>query len=150
MEIINQDILSVKTGIIGHQVNCMGVMGAGLALSIRKLYPQAYSEYKDAHRTGQLFLGNVIVSEIFPPPFFIMHMCGQLGYGRKGVFTNYDAFEGCLKKIYEFRRMYYQAFETALPMYLPYNVGCGLAGGDWMKVSNIIERVMPDTIICKI
>jgi len=157
MDTLHTDILTVKHGIIGHQVNCMGVMGAGLALSIRKAYPQAYDDYKEAHSKSRLFLGNIIVSEISTePPFFIMHMCGQHLYGREGQYTNYKALEICLKKIHKFRDVHYGAFGKygtfggMLPIYFPYRIGCGLAGGNWKTVLEIIERIIPDAIICKI
>jgi len=46
MKIINRDLLTIESGIIAHQVNCQGKMGAGLALKIRKKYPQVYEYYK--------------------------------------------------------------------------------------------------------
>jgi O-acetyl-ADP-ribose deacetylase (regulator of RNase III) len=43
---INKDILSVENGIICQQVNCMGVMGAGLAKKIAQKYPIVKKEYE--------------------------------------------------------------------------------------------------------
>ncbi len=40
MKIINGNLLEVKKGIIAHQCNCKGVMGAGIALQIKKKWIQ--------------------------------------------------------------------------------------------------------------
>lgn len=42
----NDDILNTKAQVIAHQVNCLGVMGAGVAKAIRDKYPAAYLQYK--------------------------------------------------------------------------------------------------------
>ena len=47
MKIIYGDILNITEGIIRQQVNCMGVMGSGLAKQIRNKYPRVYQKYKD-------------------------------------------------------------------------------------------------------
>lgn len=36
-----------------------------------------------------------------------------------------------------------------LPVYIPYKIGCGLAGGNWETVCQIIQKTVPDAIIVK-
>lgn len=43
---IKGDILDVTEGIIVQQVNCFGVMGAGLAKQIRDKWPKVYDNYQ--------------------------------------------------------------------------------------------------------
>jgi len=45
MKFVKGNILDAQHGIIGHQVNCRMVMGAGLAKQIRGKYPRVYTEY---------------------------------------------------------------------------------------------------------
>ncbi len=51
METIVGDILTPnntdRVVIVCHQVNCKGVMGAGLALQIKNKFPMVYKNYKD-------------------------------------------------------------------------------------------------------
>lgn len=47
MKIIYGDILDITEGIICQQVNCMGVMGSGLAKQIKYKYPRVYYEYSN-------------------------------------------------------------------------------------------------------
>ena len=43
----HSNLLEVKSGIICHQVNCIGAMGAGLALNIRNKWPIVFNQYKE-------------------------------------------------------------------------------------------------------
>lgn len=43
---IKGNILNVTEGIIVQQVNCHGIMGAGLAKQIRDKWPSAYDSYQ--------------------------------------------------------------------------------------------------------
>ena len=137
------DILNVKHGIICHQVNCKGKMGAGLALDIRKKWPIVYKDYMNAFKEGELFLGNVILSTIIEVNLYVVNLCGQYYYGRKGNYTTYTAIRSGLEKIKKF------SIYRGLTVYIPKNMGCGLAGGDWSIVYKIIEEEIPNAIIVR-
>ena len=137
------DILNVKHGIICHQVNCKGKMGAGLALDIRKKWPIVYENYMNAFKEGKLFLGNVIISTIVYSRLYVGNICGQYYYGRKGKYTVYTAIRSGLKYINKI------SWNKGLTVYIPKNMGCGLAGGDWSIVYKIIEEEIPNAIIVR-
>lgn len=42
-EVIDENLLDAKNGIICHQVNCQGKMNSGVAKAIREKYPRVYS-----------------------------------------------------------------------------------------------------------
>lgn len=42
IKFVNGDITKSSTGIIAHQVNCRGLMGAGVAKSIKAAFPNVY------------------------------------------------------------------------------------------------------------
>lgn len=148
MVTINKDITSISTGIICHQVNCRGAMGAGLARAIRARFPKVYEDYMRDFRRGELKLGHVIFSEIYKNPLLcVASLCGQYNYGRSGQYTNYKALEICFSKVVGYRN---SNFSTAGGgIFIPYKLGCGLAGGQWPIVLHLIERIIPDAIICK-
>lgn len=133
------DLLSIQHGIICHQVNCRHVMGAGLAAQIKKRYPRHYADYmaRYAH------LGSACITEISPGKLYVAGIYGQDGYGRTGVHTQYPALKKGLERVVEY------AAQWDLPVYLPFGIGCGLAGGDWHIVSGIIQEVAPNAIIIK-
>lgn len=130
-DILIGDILNVKNGIIVHQVNCQYTMGAGLAKQIKQKYPKHYYDYKNT----KPFMGNIVITEI-SKSLYIIGIYGQNDYGR-GLKTNYEALEEGMKKVNEFRML------KNLPVYIPYKIGCGLAGGDWEIVKNIIKNTIP-------
>lgn len=60
IKITQGDILSANVDAIVNTVNCVGVMGKGLALQFKKAYPDNYETYKlacehKAIRTGKMF-----------------------------------------------------------------------------------------------
>ena len=143
MKIIDQNILKIKSGIICHQVNCKGVMGAGFAYKIRKKWPKAYNHYMRAYTSDCLNLGNVIFTKI-KGDLVIAHCCGQFNYGRDKKYTNYEAIKECLIKVKGF------SDENLLQVYIPYKMGCALGGGDWKHVEKIISEIVPNSVICKL
>jgi O-acetyl-ADP-ribose deacetylase (regulator of RNase III) len=141
IKIVKGDILQAKEDIIGHQVNCKGIMGAGLAKQIRNKYPIAYSEYKElCLKQGDRLLGATQYIDTLDGKV-IVNIFGQMGYGRNRIQTDYKALEMALKSIK------YTVTETTLKnksVALPYGIGCGLAGGDWDIVHSIISDVFND------
>ena len=146
MEFINGNITDITSGIICHQVNCQGVMGAGIALAIRKKWLVAYSKYMRAAARGELVLGNVIFVKI-QIGLCVAHICGQDRYGRVGVYTNYEALHKAIRYISEVRLIVNKDMKMIVPVYFPNKMGCGLAGGDWNIVIQIIGKYIPDAKI---
>lgn len=119
--------------LVCHQVNCMGKMGAGLALSIRKAFPSVYRVYKEKCDDGMAQLGDVqYCSVLGDANYVIVNVFGQYGYGRGQCQTNYEALGKAFAKIH-------QAFPNEV-VRIPYKMGCGLGGGDWNTVLNIIKE----------
>lgn len=128
-EIRNGDLFSAPSGLICHQVNCKGKMGAGIALTFRKKYPEAYRLYAELcyNNTPDKLLGTCLVYKN------AVCMFAQDGYG-SGVQTKYDAFRNCCKYLANTAR------ENNMIINMPYGIGCGLAGGDWIKVYSILRE----------
>jgi len=136
---IDDSILSLTRGVICHQVNCKGVMGAGLALAIRKKYPQVYDDYMLKHRSGALKLGEVVWTKA-SDTLWVASLCGQDSYGRaKGVvYTDYDAVAKCLTTV---------AKTNLYPIAIPIGMGSTLAGGDWQTMYDIIAKTVPNALL---
>lgn len=137
IRIVEGNILDATEDIIGHQVNCRGVMGAGLAKQIRNKYPKAYDEYiKLVHdvtdKTELLGKCQFVKTD---DGKVIANIFGQLNYGRGERQTNYIALEKGLNELKD------KAVRYDKSVALPFGIGCGLAGGDWEIVEGIIDRV---------
>lgn len=132
---IKDDILNVKEGIIVQQVNCMGVMGAGLAKQIRDKWPYVYDSYQariyNTANTKEL-LGKTLFNNV-ENILFVASIFGQYYYGHQAKFTNYPA----LFKGLDFVAEISVADQTAI--YIPKGLGCGLAGGNWDFVEAYIR-----------
>lgn len=143
LNIQSLDILTVKSGVIAHQVNLRGVMGAGLALQIKNKWPQIYQSYVRRINDGNFHLGMIQVLPV-SDNLWVCNMAGQDNFGVDRCQSDYGAFRMALGKLKVW------ADSKNLQVYLPYKIGCGLAGGDWSIVSQIIHDELPSAIICQL
>ena len=134
IKFINGNILTFperdEDTIICHQVNCKGVMGAGLAKQVRDKWPVVFSEYKKI--CGHDKLGDFQMVQV-APQLYVANLFGQLNFGRDKRQTNYAALTAAL-----FGAMKEHPGAT---FRVPYGLGCGLAGGNWETVLNIIKEI---------
>lgn len=139
MKVINGDILTPngdknKIIIVCHQVNCMGVMGAGLALQIKNKFPDVYEQYKSRCKMIKKGIGGLGDVQYCSTKsgYIIANIFSQYNYGYKVCHTDYIA----LKNAFSYIAYCY----PNAAIRIPYRIGCGLAGGDWNIVKKIIEE----------
>lgn len=131
--------------IICHQINCQGVMGAGLAKQIRTMFPFLYERYKrtcSRAAKSEDLLGKVEFTPIRynGNDWLIASIFAQDSYGRDKCYTDYDALRRALSAV--------RVVATPLPtrtlttVRIPYKMGCGLAGGSW----DIVEQIIKDEL----
>ena len=139
MKVLNRDLLEIEEGVICQQVNARGVMNAGIALAIRRKWPQVYEEYRRVHESHPgLRLGNV-VSVPVSSRLMVCNVIGQDDYRPRGVcHTDYAAVKRAFHKINLWKR--------GRRVYIPYGMGCGLAGGDWGVYAAIVEEACPGVV----
>ena len=151
IKIVNGDLLSSDAKIICHQVNCQGVMGSGLAKQIRAKYPHVYTKYKelcnktkdsrDLLGTIQTIssspegMGNGCIFDVLPT---IVNVFGQNYYGINGVYTDYNALRFEFRKISIMPLTKNNWYNATIAM--PFNIGCGLAGGKWDIVYELLQE----------
>ena len=139
IEVIVGDALSHSKGIIVHGCNCQGVMGSGIARSIREQFPKVYEEYVNHHQNYGLQLGDIQVIKVGDDKYIVNAMTQHL-YGSNRRFANYEAIAECFESIESVR----QTIDPKLPIVFP-KIGAGLAKGDW----KIIHRIIDATITVK-
>ena len=133
----HSNLLEVKSGIVCHQVNCIGAMGAGLALQIRNKWPLVYKKYQEVclpfKPCPEKLLGHV--QDIMVEPTIVVTNCyGQVYPRRGGLMTDYKAWDVMMEKLRDLCSYF------SMDLHFPYMIGCGLAGGDWTVMSEKIER----------
>lgn len=147
LKTINKNILEVDSGIICHQVNCMGVMGSGLAKQIRDKWPDVYKNYSLLffYTKKEDLLGDFQFVKI-NNSLEVVNVFGQFNYGKDKKQTDYAALDKAFLKMSRYKNHF--KFKE-WPIYFPHRFGCGLAGGDWTIVEPLIEKYFPTSIICK-
>ena len=146
----NGDLLESSCNIICHQVNTIGVMGAGIAAQIKSRYPECFQEYKalcNQFRNEQdKLLGKTQFYSISCENIkIIVNFFSQRGLGWD-VQTDYQAFKNCCKELKEKLYYYFSANTPQLRIGFPYKIGCGLARGNWDIIKQIIEEEFADDL----
>lgn len=121
-----------------HGCNCFNTMGAGIAKQIRIQFPQAFEE--DV-KTGEILgnfnkLGNYSVANTEHGS--IVNLYSQFLPGRN---LDYEALTLGLRKIsmrYKTSSLMAEEKMSKTKVGLPL-IGCGIAGGDWNIVSQIVR-----------
>ena len=133
--ILRGDLFNTKAKYICHQVNCCGKMGSGIAKQVRQKFPEAYSAYMDLCRASDFKKGELLGKAQLCPTVngtTIINMFAQGDYGYDGgLYTNYVAFRQCLGEICAL-------VPEGETIAMPYKIGCGLGGGDWDTIRNMI------------
>lgn len=129
------DILRTNTAAIVNPVNCVGVMGKGLALQFKRKYPAMFDAYKKICKARHLSPGCILVWDNSKyhasGPKFVFNLStkddwksrSKLEYVRSGV-------------------GYIRDYITSKPIpsiSIP-ALGCGLGGLDWCNVEPIIRE----------
>ena len=136
--IVNGDVVESSAKYICHQVNCQGVMGSGVARQIRAKWPDVFEQYKAicdkyAGRREDL-LGKIQCIPVDEDKT-VINIFGQLRFGKDGrQYTRFEALRRGCEKIASCVR-----YGDTIGM--PYKIGCGLGGGDWVKVMDMLMDV---------
>ena len=72
----NEDLLYAGVDALVNPVNCVGVMGKGLALQFKKMYPGNFDEYKKACSLNKVVPGELFVwisDDLFDDVIIIKH-----------------------------------------------------------------------------
>lgn len=145
------DIFENEADIMCHQVNCLGVMGKGLAKQVKIRYPYVFTKYVEYCRLKEVvdLMGScLLVPTKSDSHKFVANLFGQQFYGTTETMTNYNSVRAAIKSLG------LQAFVCALSKYeqigpttidkdpiiiaIPEYIGAGLAGGDQEKIWGII------------
>lgn len=141
------DVLISGADVIAHQVNCFGVMGAGLAKQIKQKYPHVYEEYHklcedNKHDIGLLGLAHWVKID---DSHWIANLFGQHGYGRNDKYTIIPALKVALLRTVQVCEEWAVAEKRSVRLAVPHKIGCGLAGGNWDEVREILEEIAANT-----
>ena len=127
-------------------------MGRGIAGQIRQKWPKVYEDY--CYNIDYMYeidfviqscdlLGMISWTELEDSKYVMNFFSQDEYYPRERCHTDYEAFTNCCKALKKFIEEY-KLNKDNITIGFPYKIGCGLAGGDWNIVYNIIEEEFKD------
>lgn len=127
------------TKVICHICNDLGGWGKGFVLAISKRWPEPEKEYRLWHRgrsKNDFQLGKTKLVQV-EKYVLVANMIAQRGMktGSNGPPIRYEAVERCLDSLA------ISVLELGASVHMP-RIGCGLAGGKWEKIEEIIKRTL--------
>lgn len=143
LKFVHGNLLDAPNPIIAHGCNAQGVMGAGVALAIKKRWPATFRDYEFALASGALQLGEVVWSwRDADQSKLVGHIMSQQNYGTAKNFryASYDAIDKGLRLVAERSKLDFDKNPVAIPV-----IGAGLGGGRWSIISQIIEEASRDS-----
>ena len=126
--------------LIGHGCNCYATMGAGIAKFIKEAFPKAYDADKEwkalpLDRLGCYTVGSTETDE--GGQLMVANIYSQF---MPGPAIDYEALTLGLRKLaYELKENGLIESTIGLPL-----IGCGIAGGKWSRVSEIIKKELTE------
>ena len=118
---------------IVNTVNCIGVMGRGIALQFKKKYPANFKAYAEAAKHKEITPGNMFIFEAkqnsYPP--YIINFPTKRHWRDKSRITDIQSGLDALVKVIQKKKIQ----SIAIPP-----LGCGLGGLDWGEVRQLIIK----------
>jgi O-acetyl-ADP-ribose deacetylase (regulator of RNase III) len=133
MEFTTGNILNADTEAIVNTVNCVGVMGRGIAAQFKREHPANFKLYQDACKRGQVVPGRMLVAETgrLTNPRFIINFPTKRHWKSPSRIEDIEAGIVALVAVVQDRRI----SSIAIPP-----LGCGLGGLDWATVRALLEQ----------
>ena len=142
MKQVNGDLLLAKEKYIAHQCNCCTTDPKGLSLYLFKKYPYA-NTYKKRVKNDKSTYSEPGTIDVCctnnGDNKCIINMYAQV-YPSTGKYSNDSKekriswFKECLNQIKKIDGIQNESVA------MPYNIGCGLAGGDWPTYEKILKE----------
>lgn len=137
LEYTTGDILNADAEALVNTVNCVGVMGRGIALQFKNTFPDNFKAYAEACKRSEVRPGRMFVYEtgFLHNPMYIINFPTKRHWRGKSRIEDIDAGLGALAE--EIRRRGIRSI--ALPP-----LGSGLGGLQWPEVRARIEAALGD------
>jgi O-acetyl-ADP-ribose deacetylase (regulator of RNase III) len=142
IHIQNGNLLKSDCDIIAHCCNCKLGFGSGIAGQIRKQLPYAYRAFSEDIRTPEDKLGTYSLGLSLDNRPDVFNLYGQLSYGPGDKqYVDYRALLQSMLSMMDYVVDWKSKSTKKFKIGLPYLIGCGLAGGDWHIVEELILNV---------
>ena len=135
IEFKSGDILKEDAEALVNTVNCVGVMGRGIALQFKDAFPRNFKAYAEACQQDAVRPGRMFVFETgqLTPPRYIINFPTKRHWRGKSRMTDIEAGLEALVEVLREKRIR----SIAIPP-----LGSGLGGLDWAEVKERIDAAM--------
>lgn len=133
IEITRGDLLQAKVEALVNPVNCVGVMGKGLAAQFKRAFPAHFEAYRAACARGEVVPGRMLIVTASSPsgPRSIIHFPTKRHWRAASRMDDIES--GLSALVVDVQTQGIQSI--AVPP-----LGCGLGGLAWSDVRPRIER----------
>lgn len=137
MKIVQGDLIQLaldgEFDVIIHGCNCHCQMGAGIAKTIRAVFPEAYDADLATRKGDREKLGTISTATVQRDNHEITIVNGytQFHWKGSGILVDYDAIRAVMKST----KIEFSGNRIGYP-----KIGAGLAGGDWERIAPIIDE----------
>lgn len=133
--------IAPKNKVITHICNDIGGWGKGFVLALSKKWKIAEEAYRQWYRSQEGFSLGAVQFVKVADDIYVANMIGQQGIykdSKRLPPIRYEAVRQCLKEVALF------ATKHEASVHMP-RIGCGLAGGKW----ELIEEIIKEELIAK-
>lgn len=133
IEYVYGDIFESKAEALVNPVNCVGIMGKGLALQFKQKFPKMFNEYKAACDSRWYKPGNVFIYTLpgSVPPRYIFCAATKNHWRDQ---SSLDIIETCVANIFA------QIVKYKIPSIAVPALGCGEGRMNWNVVQDVLHR----------
>lgn len=137
IELKQGDILRADAEALVNTVNCVGVMGRGIALQFKKAFPENFTHYKAVCDRYELRPGMMLIHDLnrLQFPRYVINFPTKRHWKGKSRMEDIEA--GLMALVQDLRQQ--QIHSIAIPP-----LGCGLGGLRWEDVRAKIEEAFRD------
>lgn len=145
MREVTGDLIALATegrfDVIVHGCNCFCTMGAGIAKSIKAMFPEAFAADLETPAGDRDKLGHYSCARVKrgAANFTIVNAYTQFDWRGRDVRADYDAIRAVFRRI----KADFPDSRIGYPL-----IGAGLAKGDWGIISRIIVEELADMNHC--
>lgn len=136
LELRRGNLLEADAEALVNTVNCVGVMGKGIALQFKQAFPENFQQYQKACRASVVQPGKMFIvpTGVVNPKYIINFPTKRHWKGRARI---EDVRAGLVALIDDLRHL--RVTSVAVPP-----LGCGNGGLDWSEVRPMIEEAFAE------
>lgn len=133
IRLVQGDLLAADAEALVNAVNCVGVMGKGLALQFKRAYPDSFKKYAIACKAGEVKPGSMhmVATNQTGNPKFIVNFPTKRHWKDQSRIE--DVERGLEALVADIQKL--EIASVAIPP-----LGCGLGGLNWSDVKPLIEE----------